>query len=181
MEVTTIHRIRNKQFKSSSNVFAHWFWNDVKTAGMFGWSDQISAQTLTLFVGSPVKVFNAWISNCKTCLPKNVFWGWLDKEPLLKLMFSPSKNKRQDGQFSVSGSGGLCLQHGKTCPGGAGLSAGGLDLMVIGFSCKSNSAQPLGRNFLWRLWTVEKVKAFNKSLSPNQHADICLRYPIALC
>lgn len=53
----------------------------------------------------------------------------------------------QDGHCSAEADGGLCFLHGRTCPGGAdalGSSDARLDLFIAGFSCKSNSLQPLG-------------------------------------
>ena len=58
----------------------------------------------------------------------------------------------QDGHCSAEADGGLCFLHGRTCPGGAdamGSSDARLDLFIAGFSCKSNSLQPLGELCVW--------------------------------
>lgn len=46
----------------------------------------------------------------------------------------------QDGHSSISEAGGLCYAHGKICS----LPRQPIDMMVAGFSCKSNSLQCLG-------------------------------------
>ena len=52
----------------------------------------------------------------------------------------------QDGHFTASAKGGLCMRHGRLCAGGKNLQNGSpLDLMIAGFSCKSNSMQLLGQ------------------------------------
>ena len=74
--------------------------------------------------------------------PKFVHVLFLPIEPFKTCGFAfPSL--RQDGHDTINESGGRCYVHGKVCS----LPRMQLDLLVAGFSCKSNSLQCLGHGF----------------------------------